>query len=902
MRQLILRSGIALLIAALAGIGAIAPGPVIAQDATPAADAQLPAGPLGEQITWLVDYINMPAAETASVDLTTTFSPGVLADVPADQLAAILGRLRDQLAPVTVDTATIVTTQDMPPTSANFMLIGRDGTQQPVSMTVAPDSGLISSIWFSRQIAPAPTAEATATDVSTGTSTAAPTETNTMVPTETATVLPTETPTTVPTETPSEIPTETPTELPTETATLIPSETATLVPTETATDVPTDTATAVPTETPTELPTETATLAPTETATKIPTKTPTDVPTETETEVPTETATTAPSKTATKIPTQTPTDLPTETATEIPTETATPIPTETATRVPTQTPTELPTETATEIPTETATTAPTQTPTELPTETATKVPTETQTAVPTETETAIPTETATELPVETATEVVTEEATQVVVPAATEESTEAASPIASPEAATPVASPEAALFGDSVLEQQAAWTWSTLNTDGKPVAASEIEAHVSPELLSQAPAEQISAQLAELQKVYGPFTLDPGSILMTASEPPTILQYTITGQDGTTFDVSVSIDPITELLDGFLIVPGASGATPIAASLPAGISDAEVSFTSGEDTIYGSFMTPEDFATDGASAAVLIISGSGPTDRDGNNGALPLGTNRNLAVTFAEDGIPSLRYDKLGSGQTGLGSHLDTAAIDYELFLQEARDAAAFLAEQPGVDPSKLILVGHSEGALFALALADELTKAGTPPAGVILVAPLSVRYLDILHEQLSDQIKSEVDSGQMTEDAADEIATELTAIVESLRTTGELPATINSSELSTIFDPSTAAFLAQIDKVDPGEVAAGLPADLPVLVLLGAKDSQVTGDQVRHLLDGFNSAGNTNVTFVSLPKADHTLRIVEGEANPAVDYANPDLQFSPQAVSAIDAFLAKHGLAPSAK
>ena len=78
-------------------------------------------------------------------------------------------------------------------------------------------------------------------------------------------------------------------------------------------------------------------------------------------------------------------------------------------------------------------------------------------------------------------------------------------------------------------------------------------------------------------------------------------------------------------------------------------------------------------------------------------------------------------------------------------------------SQQPGVDPSKLILVGHSEGALFALALADELTKAGTPPAGLILVAPLSIRYLDLLDEQLSGQIKTAVDGGQLTEDAGEQ-------------------------------------------------------------------------------------------------------------------------------------------------
>ena len=346
------------------------------------------------------------------------------------------------------------------------------------------------------------------------------------------------------------------------------------------------------------------------------------------------------------------------------------------------------------------------------------------------------------------------------------------------------------MFGESAIGQQAAWTWTTLNTDGAPVAASEIEAHVTPELLAQASAEQVSTQLAELQNAYGPFTLDQDSIIVTANEPPTNLRYTITGQDGTKFDVSLSIDPETELLNGYLISPVSSAATPAAASLPAGIADAEVTFTSGADTLYGSFMTPDGFATDGAAPVALIISGSGPTDRDGNSGMLPLGTNRNLAMTLAQEGIPSLRYDKLGSGQTGLGTHTDPSTIDYELFLQEARDAAAFLAAQPGVDPTKLILVGHSEGALFALALADELTKAGTPPAGLILVAPLSIRYLDLIDEQLSGQLKTAVDGGQMTEDAAGKISTELAAIIDSLRTTGELPATIEDRRAIAALQP----------------------------------------------------------------------------------------------------------------
>jgi hypothetical protein len=121
-----------------------------------------------------------------------------------------------------------------------------------------------------------------------------------------------------------------------------------------------------------------------------------------------------------------------------------------------------------------------------------------------------------------------------------------------------VAPPEASPFGESVVGQQAAWTWSVLNNGGEAVPASEIEEHFSPEFLAQVPAEQVSASLVQLQEQYGPFTLEPDSILITENEPPTSLIYTVAGQDGTLFRVSVAIDPATGLIDGFVFSPAAS--------------------------------------------------------------------------------------------------------------------------------------------------------------------------------------------------------------------------------------------------------------------------------------------------------------------------------------------------------
>jgi len=469
-------------------------------------------------------------------------------------------------------------------------------------------------------------------------------------------------------------------------------------------------------------------------------------------------------------------------------------------------------------------------------------------------------------------------------------------PVVHAEPATPVASPVASLFPAGPLGDQAIWTWETLNTGGTPIPESEIEQHLAPEVLTQAPAAQISAGLVQLQQVYGPFTFEPGSV-ETYGDPPIRLTYIVVGKDGTRFMVGISLDPASGLLDGYLISP-APTLTPAATPLPAGITDTDISFTSGADTIYGSFMAPAGMSGSDQRPAALIISGSGPTDRNGDSPGLSgLGTNRNLALTMADAGIPSLRYDKVGSGQTGLGSHGNGTGVGYDLFLQEAADAAIFLASRPGVDPGRLIIVGHSEGALFALTLAQELTAVGAPPAGVILVAPLAIRYLDVLQRQISEQTATAVASGQMTQDAADKIETDLATVIESLRATGELPDITLGPELQPLFSPATVAFLTEIDKIDPAEVAESLPSYLPVLVLLGEKDAQVTPDEVDHLMEGFTQAGNTDATMVLLPDANHALRIVEGAANPSVDYRNPDLPFSPGAVTAIDDFLAKYGL-----
>jgi alpha-beta hydrolase superfamily lysophospholipase len=457
-------------------------------------------------------------------------------------------------------------------------------------------------------------------------------------------------------------------------------------------------------------------------------------------------------------------------------------------------------------------------------------------------------------------------------------------------AQTPVDLPQGA------LGSQIQWVLDILNGDPADITADAVEAHASEEVLGQVPADALALTLVELAAEVAPVEIEPHS-LSTEGTPPSLARFVLLGSGGVRLATTLAVDPGSGLIAALWFSPAPVAEPSIATPLSDAPTEVELTFESGGDTVHGSLMIPANVTS--PAPAALIISGSGPTDRNGNSGHLTaMNTNLNLVHTLAGQGVISFRYDKLGSGKTGLGTR-GQRDITASMFLEEVRDAADFLASQPGVDTSRIMLVGHSEGALFAMMLARQMSQAGTPPAALILVTPLSIPYLDLIEEQLAGQYAEAVAAGQVTQERADSTMAEMTVLVESLRTTGQLPEVIHSDVLASIFTPLNATFVAEADTWHPAEVAASLPTSLPVLVLQAGKDEQVTMGQIQQLVAGFTGAGNDNVILVELPNANHLLRFVEGEPNADVDYLNPDLPFDPAAVDAIAQFLETPDLAP---
>jgi len=137
------RTGIGLVAAAIA---ARATTPATAQ--TPAPDPDLPSGPLGEQIRWLLDLLNGDPAAITEATVAEHLAPSLLEDTPAADIARTLSGIAAALDDVFVEVETLALSRNQPPTVANFDIADASDHRLRVHLVVEPDSGLITDLDF----------------------------------------------------------------------------------------------------------------------------------------------------------------------------------------------------------------------------------------------------------------------------------------------------------------------------------------------------------------------------------------------------------------------------------------------------------------------------------------------------------------------------------------------------------------------------------------------------------------------------------------------------------------------------------------------------------------------------------------------------------------------------------
>lgn len=228
--------------------------------------------------------------------------------------------------------------------------------------------------------------------------------------------------------------------------------------------------------------------------------------------------------------------------------------------------------------------------------------------------------------------------------------------------------------------------------------------------------------------------------------------------------------------------------------------------------------------------AFVLLSGSGPTDRNDNVNVpgfkLQIDLLKQVAERLAESGVATLRYDKRAVGHYAAKWPKDPSQIgaffSWENFVGDAKAAHDFLMTQPGIDPTKVGMLGHSEGALIALKVAsDPANKAN----GLIMLAgqgrPLDVVVMQQLSEKLPGQLKAANMEGQLG--AYMDYARN--AFIQ-LKKDGTVPPNAPAG-LQGLFNPSTLTFLHGNLQDDPVKLATQYSGD--VLVMNGEFDNQVS-------------------------------------------------------------------------
>jgi pimeloyl-ACP methyl ester carboxylesterase len=286
----------------------------------------------------------------------------------------------------------------------------------------------------------------------------------------------------------------------------------------------------------------------------------------------------------------------------------------------------------------------------------------------------------------------------------------------------------------------------------------------------------------------------------------------------------------------------------------------------GGVTIAGTLELPEQARPERLSPAILLIQGSGPTNRDGNQPPnLQTDLLRQLANLLATAGIASFRYDKRGmyENQNTLPKDQERLAdfFSWSSFVNDAHAAFIFLMNYPGIASNRVGVIGHSEGGLLAL---DFATRYLPQPKVLILASTPGRPIGEVIRDQLSvllEQQKATAEQKQFFLDADERIRSEIAK-------TGKVPKDVPDG-LAALYPDYLGRFLKSELALNPVDLAAKIRG--PILVINGEADAQVsaTRDAARYSL---TLPSRKDGSEVIVPSAvSHNLKTVTATNNQGI-------------------------------
>ena len=271
---------------------------------------------------------------------------------------------------------------------------------------------------------------------------------------------------------------------------------------------------------------------------------------------------------------------------------------------------------------------------------------------------------------------------------------------------------------------------------------------------------------------------------------------------------------------------------------------------------------------EGKGPALVLLAGSGPTDRNGNQpSAMMTDLLKQIAEKLADQGIATLRFDKRGMYANKAELPKDKAKygdfFSWENFVGDAASAVRFLRDQPEFDPNRVGILGHSEGGLLALEAARVLKAEHQPPAVLILLSTPG-RAIDAV---ITDQLKRALTQQGAPQQQTDYFLAENARVTRAIEQTGKVPPDVPAG-LAALYPRYLGKFLHSEMAVDPCKLAADFSG--PVLIVAGSADTQVSPDRDAKALDAALATRKNGVHALAIiPNASHNLKVVKDAGDP---------------------------------
>lgn len=260
---------------------------------------------------------------------------------------------------------------------------------------------------------------------------------------------------------------------------------------------------------------------------------------------------------------------------------------------------------------------------------------------------------------------------------------------------------------------------------------------------------------------------------------------------------------------------------------------------------------------------VIIIAGSGPTNRNGNQNFLKSNNLKKLAEALAKNDIASFRYDKRIVKQIKTGK-VDVKSMRFEDFVSDAKDIVKYFKDKN--EYSNIYIAGHSQGSLVGLLAIDSNVK------GFISIAGAGQNIGDVIVEQINNTARQFVDQTK-----------KVISNLKAGRTTTDFP-----PELASMFNLDTQPFMISWMAYNPNTLISELK--IPTLILNGTKDLQVSIEEAKLLANA-----NPDAELKIIDNMNHVLFTIEGDRlENSKSYGESFRKINPELINSIVGFIKK--------